>query len=811
MRKIAFLSVLCVVGVVGLWFNQVVGPMRSLNTAQADTHPHLLFEATEISSLRTKAATTHKDIWDSVIEYTESELGTAPPAQAPADGGVSTYRYYGNKLIPFALACAIAEREDYCDLAKTYLLTYASWNQWGEDNNRDLGLAHMLLGNALAYDWIYNHMNSAERLTVRNSLADWTQKMYEASSGPKNDDWQNWWSRSYVQNHYATNHSALGVAGLALLGEDSRAQMWIDQASSRMIRLRDMLNGIGDGSWHESINYQNYMLTTYLPFALALRKNQGTDILPDAYLRNYAYWRVYNYLPNSTDPIAAYGDFEWDWGNSYRPQNVLRFIAAEYGSGYAQWLAQDLSDNDTKSANQWTAPWDALGFFYYDPSVVPASPGSLDTARVFSDWEGVIWRTGWDRDDLVFALKAGTYGGRFAFDSFVQEDYPWETPCVDTRCQLNIGHDHDDTNGFYLYRAGSWLAPESEGVENYGTAFHNTLLIDNQGQYRPPFEGSTFWRVPDAFRDTDGFLEATADARCFSYTAADATQRYKQIAGLEDITRHVVFVRPSYLVMLDNLDANAAHQYEWVSHFGEHVSIEGNWVRGDAADDQILGVGIAAPQSFQTSTGNDGHPYVRIRSASPVADLRFISVLYPTNVSAWNTKPGITTLGDTGEAAAIRVQRNDDSGLSDDILLNYSGTTSSILVGPYQHDARVAVVTRNTTGGLDKLFVHGGTFLEDRSADRVLVTNLSPDEPFEAIFFEDTVIVNGNVPTEVTLYAPQVENLILNRWLQSFRRSGDYIIFDGSGSGTWYPPVVDICTTPSLLDHTYFLPGVQKN
>lgn len=64
------------------------------------------------------------------------------------------------------------------------------------------------------------------------------------------------------------------------------------------------------------------------------------------------------------------------------------------------------------------------------------------------------------------------------------------------------------------------------------------------------------------------------------YVAADATQRYKNIAGLEDITRHVVSIRSDYFIMLDNLAADAAHQYDWVCHFGESVSVEGNWVRG---------------------------------------------------------------------------------------------------------------------------------------------------------------------------------------------------------------------------------------
>jgi len=812
MRKFTLFCLICMIGMISEFNSSAVEPVDLKPTwvLKQSSHPHIFFEASDIPTLQAQAASTHQEIWETVREFAESEFGSAPPAEAP-DGGVSTYRYYGNILIPFALACAITEDQDYCNLAKTYLLTYASWDQWGEDGGkRDLGHAHMLLGNALAYDWIYNYLTPTEQQTVRDSLADWAQKMYEASSGSKNSEWSNWWSKSYMQNHYATTHSALGVAGLALLGEDDRAQTWIDQASGQLGRLHDMLNGMSDGSWHESINYQNYMLTTYLVFAVALRDVQGTDILADTYLQNYPYWRIYNHLPDSTRFIMSYGNFEWDWGNGYRPQNILRFIAAEYNDGYAQWMAQELNANDTKSANQYTAPWHTFGFFYYDPSVAALAPNNLEKSRIFSDLEGVIWRTGWEQDDLVFGLKTGAYGGRFAFDTFTQEAHPWETPCVDTRCQLNIGHAHDDTNGFYLYRAGHWLTPESEGYENYDTNLHNTLLIDGQGQYRPPFEESTFWRDPDYFIGSDGFLETAANTTCFDYVAADATRRYKNISGIEDITRHVVFIRPNYLVMLDNLAADAAHQYTWVSHFSGGVSVDGNWVRGEADDQQILGVGIISPQSFQTTTGDDGKPYVRIQPSSSSDDARFINVLYPTNQTFWETRPTLSLLEDTGEAAAIRVQRNDGSARSDDILLTYTDTLTTRAIGPYQYDGQVAAMTLSSGGELDKLFVFGGTFLKDQTEDTMLVSNLDPNEPFEVVYFEQTAVVNGNILTEVTLYAPHAERLIVNGRLQTFTRSGNYITFDGSDLGTFQPPITNICTRPVELAVSLYLPIILK-
>lgn len=155
-------------------------------------------------------------------------------------------------------------------------------------------------------------------------------------------------------------------------------------------------------------------------------------------------------------------------------------------------------------------------------------------------------------------------------------------------------------------------------------------------------------------------------------------------------------------------------------------------------------------------------------------DVRFIQILYPTDDASWNAKPGVVVLDDTGEAAAVRVQMNDGSGRTDDVLLTYAQPVSATTVGPYYYDGQVAFVTRGADGGLEKLFVYGATFLTDQATGRVLVTNLSGNEPFEAMYFDQTVAVCGNVLTEVTLYAPQAEHLTLNGIPWPFTRFGDY-------------------------------------
>ena len=259
---------------------------------------------------------------------------------------------------------------------------------------------------------------------------------------------------------------------------------------------------------------------------------------------------------------------------------------------------------------------------------------------------------------------------------------------------------------------------------------------------------------------------------------ADATRRYKHIAGLEDVSRHVVFVRPNYFIMLDNLAANVSHQYEWISHFGERVSVEDNWVQGSAGGGQILGIGVASPQPFEATTGDDGYPYVRVQPASPVADMRFIHILYPTDKSEWETRPGVTTLDDTGEAAAVRVQFDESNGRTDDMLLTYTPSISAKTVGPYTYDGRVAAVIRGADIELERLFVYGGTFLTDQTLGVSLVKNLDRNEPFEVVYFYQTVLVYDNIHGSVTLYAPRAKYLFVNEIPQRFTRSGDYIILN---------------------------------
>lgn len=763
-------------------------------TAIAQEHPSLFFRADQIASLRAQAAGSHKALYTQIKSFVDAELKTNPPSQLSDQ---SSIRLAGDRLIAQAFAYVISGDTRYAELAKKYLLKYATWNLWDTaPDTRDLGLAHMLLGNALAFDWIYDTLSASERTTIAAALAKHANKMYEASRATSNvSGWNNWWNNSYMQNHAIIDKAALGIAGLALLGHDGRAQSFVNEAAAGFERIKSVVDGNADGSWHEGTFYGAYAISRALPFLHNLRRLQGTDLLPHQYLKAYPAWRVYNYLPNSIQMIMPGGDFEYSWGDISSPA-ILRFAAREYKDGYGQWMADRIIAARGRAANAYQAPEAVLEFLAYDSSVSATAPNNLAKAKTFKNLEGVVWRTGWGTSDIVFGFRTGAYGGRHAFDSWMKGQYPWTPrPGTGTSPQLNVGHNHDDMNGFYLYAGGSWLAPESDVYGGGDTSYHNSLLIDGKGQARP--QDDNWNNYPNNGNRADGSLDAVAGTPNFDYLSADATRRYNQISGIEEYRRHILFARPNYFLILDNLQAASAHAYDFVSHFQSGVAIDGKWVKGSGANGQVLGINMVAPASVKTTTGNDGRPWVRIRPANNVDDVRLINLLFPTTTTNWAKKPTVALAADSGSAVAVNVTMNDGSGRADTILLAYKKLSGAAKIGEWSFDGTAAIVSK-TGKNISSLFVTGGSILSQGTS--VLAQGMSATKTYEFAFSTSTASTTKKnnrkkaitVDETIRLYAPAVTAVTLNGSPVSFVRDGDYIVLGGSAKANNTPAGVSI-------------------
>lgn len=824
-------------------------------------HPRLFFTREELPLLRDRAATTHSAIWQSILEYVDSEVGTRPPSAAPVFGTEEQFRVFGSQVIPFAFACVISTEDKYCNLTRDYLLTYAQWQQWDEPGRRDLGMAHMLIGNALAYDWIHDYLSTDEQRIIRDSLSRWSHRMHQASADGYQTNWTNWWALSYIQNHFATNHAALGIAGLALLGDvptqgatagectvvadsdvnlrwepstgrdraavlqagvrvpinaqitgddgylwwrvdDERwvrsdvvresgpcaavpppewinPQRWIDRATAQLRTLTYILEGVEDGSWHEGLAYQNYMLTSLLAFLPNVERIQGVSLFPDTYLQNYVNWRLYNYLPDSIEPLMMFGDIEPWWGNAYHSQNILRYVAARYEDPQAQWLADMMTEDDGIGVGPYISPWVVMEFLHYDPDIPAEPPQAPPLSRKFFDLSGVIWRTGWENYDTLFGLKTGAPGGRFNYNSLLNREFPWDIACQEAGCTYNAGHSHADAGTFYLYSNGSWLAPEVAGLGNRETSFHNTLLINGAGQTYVADSGM----MPRANMPiVDATLDAAVSTASFDYVETDVTNPYLgNVPSLQRYQRSALFVRPNYLIITDTLQVDGGFEADWISHALGEITVEDRWIRANGQSSQVLGIGVVTPETFEPRV-LEADQSVHVNASWEGANGRFIHLLYPTDSTHWDERPSFEVLVDIPEEAGLRVQSGVAESWTVDIMYGFGEPSQIHDEGPYAHDLRVGVVRYADDMRLERLFAYGGTFITDEISGTTLVSNLNGNEAFEAVFSGSRVDVSGYVRSRISLYGLDIEQLSVNGVETPFERDGDWIVFGENNS-----------------------------
>jgi hypothetical protein len=114
-------------------------------------HPYLLFDASEISHLRSVAMTTHAEIWHAIKKFADDRLLKKPPSLT--DAGNNKLIRYGNTIVPLAFAYVITGDPQYADLTKEWIFGACAlphWRQGKRDNY--LAAAHLILGVSFGFD-----------------------------------------------------------------------------------------------------------------------------------------------------------------------------------------------------------------------------------------------------------------------------------------------------------------------------------------------------------------------------------------------------------------------------------------------------------------------------------------------------------------------------------------------------------------------------------------------------------------------------------------------------------------------------------
>jgi hypothetical protein len=515
-----------------------LNPIPAVLEKRRNVHPRLYLNVKRIAKLRSAIQTTHAGLWGDVKELADRAVRRGALKYRKDDSWSGDeqlwQRSVGNTMPYLAMAYLMTGEKNYLEAAKQWALASCGYPTWGlgQRDGMDLAAGHQLFGLAIVYDWCYHDLDEGSRQRIRRTLTKRASAMFEAAATGKI-----WWQHSYLQNHLWVNACGLAAAGFALFDEAEQAPLWIGLAQDKFRRTMDALGP--DGASHEGVGYWEYGAEYMLKFMYLTDELLGENLYDNPWWQNTALYCQYMSLPreawahrNYIVDIADCPRTHW-----YGPDHILRDLARQYRDGHAQWLAEQI---DRANVDAPSARW--LNLIWYDPTVPAVPAATLPTLYHFADMGIVSARTGWDGRENLVVFKCGPFIGHKAIDDFSYDP--------------GGGHVHPDAGHFIVFADGQWLIRD-DGYQDKWTDQHNTLLINGAGQLG---EGHTWFDGTECLlqKAKPRIVHVCSSAE-LDHIASDVTAAYPKTAGLKRFVRHLFFIKPDVLIVVDDieLDKNA--------------------------------------------------------------------------------------------------------------------------------------------------------------------------------------------------------------------------------------------------------------
>ena len=346
--------------------------------------------------------------------------------------------------------------------------------------------------------------------------------------------------RRYLSTYFSPNTHLLGEAlGLVYAGtlfRELRASAEWREIGQGILEEESARQILDDGVHFElSTWYQRYTVEIYLHFLILA----GRNAMPVAPRPIGRVGRMLDFLlavrqPDGSMPQIGDADGGYLLPLAARAADDLRGVfavaAAFFGRADYAWAAGEAAPETA-----WLLGSKGVRTF----DCLKPSPPTRPSSSVFAESGYVVMRSGWGERDHQIIFDAGPLG-----------------------CTVSAGHGHADLlsiqgsfwgtpylvdPGTFCYRAD---LPWRDVLR--GTASHNTVTIDGEGQAAPA--GPFAWQS----RPTARLL------RWSSTDAADiADGVHDAYARLSDPVRHrrrVIWVKPRGCVLVDDLDGRAEHE-----------------------------------------------------------------------------------------------------------------------------------------------------------------------------------------------------------------------------------------------------------
>jgi len=523
-------------------------PVRIVEALRG-VHPRLLFTAAEVPAVKERLRDGYgKALFERLLAYLPS---CAKPDHTHFLKDATDAQRQGLWRLPtVALHYVLTGDRQSFERTVAFLEFLVGLENW-ETGELDCGMgsANIMVGVALAYDWLYHDLDPACRSRCRDKLLLMARRQYYQGHLMKLEG-THYWQGDPANNHRFHRDAGLTLAILAAAEEDKSDDDWLVARTLEEIRfVTEWLPA--DGSCHESPTYSVFGNTHLMLAADAAQRCFGEPFLDRPFFRQAPFYKLQTLQPDLKG-VFGYGDSGSGTGGYH---NYLHRACAYHGLADLQ---AGIEEAERRNASFFEFAWFSLIWWR------PQAGGSLDkVARqaFFPDLGLAFCRTGWGPTDVGAMFKCGPFGG-YELNRFRKRQ---------GMAYVNVAHDDPDANSFQIFADGAMLAETDRYSSHKRSANHNTILINGTGQVAAGRPEGAGWSQPGG--DMAQMAVVTAYARNGSALAIEGEAAGSYLANpqggpkrpaLDRFRRTFVWVEGAYLLVLDDIRAPEAVDITWL-------------------------------------------------------------------------------------------------------------------------------------------------------------------------------------------------------------------------------------------------------
>lgn len=440
-------------------------------------------------------------------------------------------------LNTFSQAYVLTGDTVYFKAARAWMMEIASWDPNGPSHKNDFGDAGIMSSLAIGLDTFWDLLMPEERVKIIHQSSTRAKHFYASWVGQV----ESRSSSMHVWQHIL--HNMLQTS-LALSGEVPEAKKWIEYIYELWIAQSPKM-AEEDGAWFNGTSYFGMNTLTLIDVSSILKDLTGVDFMGSPWFKNNPRWLSYSFPPNSV------ADGFCNDGDKYSSPNInyagyTDAMARLFNDPYAAWysktiakgVGKDISEDPEfrwfrlQKGNQLKLPLISPNIKFPEAAVFP----EIGVAYMHTMLQQ-------SNTNLMLSLRSSPYA--------------------------SMAHTHADQNTFNIAYGGKRLFYNSGYRPAMGdphfldwykhTQGHNGILIDGKGQ---PFNAGAYGFIP-RFLHGNQISYAVGDASN-AYSGKDEGQNID--LGMKISKRHYIMLRPSIIIIYDELEADHPAAWSWLLH-----------------------------------------------------------------------------------------------------------------------------------------------------------------------------------------------------------------------------------------------------